>query len=138
MLRFVATSVLLLAFAVLSAPASAGNYNNVYVGSENDYLPISNDQLRLASTDGEKTTVAQTIANSNEASIRNGFNGIGNTELLVTKFWHLGGSMQFDKTWQHVTIEIYKNDRYVKTCHAYSFKIALNGPYQATCGRKAE
>ena len=127
MIKFVARSILFLAFAVLSVPASAGNYNNVYVGSEIDYRPISTVQLRRASTDREKVTVAQTIANSNDASIRNGYNGVGNTELLVTRFWHLGGTMQFDKTWQHITIKIYKNDTYEKTCHAYSFKTALNG-----------
>ncbi|KZB67269.1 hypothetical protein AUP42_13065 [Thalassospira lucentensis] len=127
--------VLLFGFA---SQAFAQNYNNVHVGSANDYVQITTTQLALASTDSEKTTVAQTIANSNEQSILNAYNGVGGTELLVTKFWHIGGDMYYDKTWQHITIEVYKNNSYVKTCHAYSFKTALNGPYQATCGQKAQ
>jgi hypothetical protein len=132
-------SVFAVALMISITPAWAGNFNNVFVGSENDYVAISNTQLARTSSDGEKTTVAQTLSQSREASIQNAYNGVGNTELLVTKFWHKGGSSQLDSTWEHITVEVYKNDTYVKTCHAYSLQVEIGKGdnrrkvYQSTC-----
>ncbi|MCC9624421.1 hypothetical protein LPB41_22295 [Thalassospira sp. MA62] len=121
--------------AVLTCVASPAwaDFANVNVGTDDNYKVITPKQLEVASTDSEKTTVAQTLGNSVETSIQNAINNVGNTELLITQFWHKGGRMYYDDTWQHLTVEVWKNDAYVKTCHAYSFKTGLDKPYQATC-----
>ncbi|PKR57637.1 hypothetical protein [Thalassospira lohafexi] len=139
MLKFVATSIFFLVFGVFMVPAEAGDFSNVHVGTATDYQAISATQLALKSTDSEKTTVAETLSNSRELSIQNAYNGVGNTELLVTKFWHKGGTSSLDSTWQHITVEVWKNDEYVKTCHAYSLDVEIGKGdnrrrvYQSTC-----
>lgn len=120
MLKFLGLPTLFLVLGFLTVPAEAGDFSNVHVGSETDYQPISATQLALTSSDGQETTVAETLSNSREVSIQNAYNGVGNTELLVTKFWHKGGTSTLDSTWEHITVEVWKNDEHVKTCHAYS------------------
>lgn len=139
MLKFAGLPTLCLVFWGLIAPAEAGDFSNVYVGSATDYQPISTTQLARKSSDSEKTTVAQTLSNSREESIQNAYNGVGNTELLVTKFWHKGGDLTLDSILEHITVEVWKNDTYVKTCHAYSLAVELGKGakrrrvYQSSC-----
>ncbi|KZL24043.1 hypothetical protein [Pseudovibrio sp. Ad37] len=122
-------SRMILSAFLISTVALSGSQAAVFVGD----LPATDQQLSAKSSDGEKATIADTLSNSIQESITNGYNSVGNTDLVITKSWHKGGSLPYDDTFEHVTVEVYKNDVYVKTCHAYSFQTKLDGPYQASC-----
>ncbi len=117
------------------AAASAHAAVFVCAGPEDcvNRAPITQAQYDRKSTDGESTSVRETLSNSANQSIKNGYESIGGTDLAITKFWHKGGTLPFDDTYEHVTLEVYKNGAYQKTCHAYSFRTSLVGPYQASC-----
>ncbi|WP_160116687.1 hypothetical protein [Pseudovibrio ascidiaceicola] len=122
-------SQMILGALIASTVTFSGAQAAVFVGD----LPATADQLSAKSSDGEKATIADTLSKSIQESLVNGYNSVGNTDLVITKGWHKGGSLPYDGTFEHVTVEVYKNDAYVKTCHAYSFQTKLDGPYQASC-----
>ncbi|KZK87983.1 hypothetical protein PsW64_01280 [Pseudovibrio sp. W64] len=122
-------SQMILGAFLASTIVVSGAQAAVYIG---DKLATA-EQLASKSSDSDKTTIAETLSNSVQESITNGYNSIGNTDLEITKGWHKGGNLPFDSTFEHVTVQVYKNNQYVKTCHAYSFQTKLDGPYQASC-----
>ena len=78
-------------------------------------------------------TVDQVLSGSNEQSITNGYNGIGNTFLGIKKFWHKGGDWKpTDDQYEHLTVEVYKDDAWQKTCHVYRHTTPKN-KYVTTC-----
>lgn len=101
-----------------------------------NWTAITQAQLNTKSTDGEGTTILQTLSESSEASVVNGYNSTGNTNLyLKNSLWHIGG-VEPIKGKQHVTAYVYKStdlNTRLKTCHAFSYKKDLKGPYFATC-----
>lgn len=123
-----------LGLAALSSHSLAA----VYVCSDadcNGWAPITEEQFETKSTDGEDTTIRQTLSQSASESITNGYNSVANTDLyLKSNLWHIGGIEPF-KGKQHVTAYIYKStdpNTRLKTCHAFSFKNP-KGRYHATC-----
>lgn len=122
-------SQLVLGAAFAASIAVSGAQASVYIGD----LLATDEQLEARSTTGDKPTIADTLSNSVEQSLINGYYSLGNTDLVITKGWHKGGKLYYDDTFEHVTVEVYKNDEYVKTCHAYSFRTKLDGPFQGSC-----
>ncbi|WMN16540.1 hypothetical protein QL104_24790 [Pseudomonas piscis] len=125
-----------LGLAVLSSHALAA----VYVCGDEEcstWDAITEVQLETKSTDGENTTIRQTLSLSASESITNGYNSIANTDLYLKKsLWHIGGIEPF-KGKQHVTAYVYKSidpDTRLKTCHAFSYKNP-KGRYHATCDK---
>ncbi|MCX8960877.1 hypothetical protein EHW64_06735 [Erwinia psidii] len=135
-------SCLLSLLPVLGLCAFSGqSLATVYVCSDDNcssWTPITRTQLDTKSTDGENTTIEQTLSQSAEQSITNGVSnpGVGSTNLYLKKsLWHIGGVEPF-KGKQHVTAYIYKaTDLHtrLKTCHAFSIKNAGGKKYHATC-----
>lgn len=127
-----------LAAALGLAAFSSHSMAAVYVCSDdacNQWTAITEQQLETRSTDGENTTIRQTLSQSANESITNGYNNISKTDLYLKKnLWHIGGLDPF-KGKQHVTAYIYKSDAphiRLKTCHAFSFTNP-KGRYHATC-----
>jgi hypothetical protein len=77
-------------------------------------------------------TVKATLSNSDQDSITNGYNNIARTDLYIDRrFWHKGGDFPIDDRQCHLTVKVYKNNGYVKTCHTYDSN--PTGKYQALC-----
>lgn len=130
--------LLALAAALCLGIVSSNSMAAVYVCSDdacNKWAAITEEQLELKSTDGEDTSIRQTLSESASESITNGYNNLYDTDLYLKKdLWHIGGIDPF-KGKEHVTVYIYKStdpDRRLKTCHAFSFKNP-KGRYHATC-----
>lgn len=113
----------------------------VYVCSNDScssWKAITQAQRDTKSTDGENTTIQQTLSQSADQSITNGASDptIGNTNLyLKSSLWHTGGYDPFHGK-QHVTVYIYKStdlNKRLKTCHAFSFTNPGGKRYHATC-----
>ncbi|KHS72114.1 hypothetical protein RC77_03230 [Pectobacterium brasiliense] len=127
--------VSILGLSVVSSHSLAA----VFVCSNDDcskWTAITQQQLDTKSTDGEGTTIRQTLSQSSEASVVNGYNSTAKTNLyLKSSLWHIGGGEPI-KGKQHVTAYVYKStdpNTRLKTCHAFSYKKELKGPYYATC-----
>lgn len=131
------TMVVWAALAVIALTGAASPaVAAVYVCDDENcgsWKAITDAQWDAQSTDDDKTSVRSTLSNSSDASINNGYNSISDTDLYIKKFWHKGGKLPFDGTYQHITVAVWKGSQYKKTCHAYSFTTKLNGPYQASC-----
>jgi hypothetical protein len=68
-------------------------------------------------------TVQAALANSKHSSVVNGTTGAEHTDLGIDKFWHRGGQLGLlDNMTCHVTVRVYKNDEWQKTCHVYALE----------------
>jgi len=113
--------------------ASAATYVCASETNCDNYTPITAAQLALTAPD-TTITVQMALQQSADDSIRNGYNSVSKTDLGITKWWHKGGSTTLDQTYYHITVRIYKDNKWTKTCHAYALNIGTSTPkYQATC-----
>ena len=99
----------------------------------NKWNPITQVQSSYQATiDAKiKPTVDQALQGSVNDSITNGYHSVANTNLYISKFWHKGGNLPFDTTYEHLTVQVWKDDYWVKTCHVYSFQV--NEKYKTSC-----
>lgn len=96
---------------------------------------INAQQNAYQATTGDKTTVDGALQNTKEQIIQNGYGSIAGNNLYISKFWHKGGDLLWDSTYDHITVKVYKNvDEYKGTCHVYPIKI--DGKNGASCNNK--
>lgn len=110
---------------------------SVYVCKNDDcssFVEITQKQLYITASTDEKPKVETALENSIDEAIRNGYSSKDNWDLGIAKFWHKGGSLPFDSTYDHLTVKAYKGPIYKKTCHIYSFTTDLvSQKYQTSC-----
>ncbi|MGA4583964.1 hypothetical protein ACK6TD_19500 [Enterobacter hormaechei] len=113
-------------------------YANVYVCEKDQYGPqISDRQLNMESHDDSKTKVREALNNPNDTRIVNGVQNQYGWDLCIKPdLWHLGGSGP--KYQNHITAYVYKDDVYKTTCHIFSHRKELYGPYVTSCSTETE
>lgn len=115
--------------------ASATTYTCT-AGNCGDFYPTTDSQFNQKPTKGtDDPTVREALSGSINTSITNGYNNTSGTDLGIKKFWHTGGKLPYDDSFEHVTVEVYKYNEYVKTCHVYQFQIDTKAGkrYQTSC-----
>lgn len=106
----------------------------VYVCTDNNcesHTAITNSQLAIKSRDSSNTTIDQALNNSADKRITNCMTNDEWNLYLKPGLWHLGGTGP--KFEEHLTAYVYKDGKHQTTCHVFSYKTKLFGPYKTTC-----
>lgn len=113
-------------------------YANVYVCEKDQSGPqISDQQLDKESHDDLKTKVREALKNPSDTRIVNSVQNLNEWNLCIKPdLWHLGGSGP--KYQNHITAYVYKDNVYKTTCHIFSHRKGLDGPYVTTCSTETE
>lgn len=128
--------VMLISFATIIISMNQ-SFAKIYVCDQDPcttWKPITDSQLEIESFDELKTRVYVALTNSLNGRIKKGVTSDTVNLYLKWNLWHSDSSGP--KSYKHLTAYVYEGDSHLSSCHIYSYRTELDGPFFTTCEKK--